>query len=99
MAGKAMSRNCRLCVELGFCKEDDPDPKHSGTLLHRIWTCPALEKHRRAMVPHGLLEDVKKAMRRDGTMSSEDLFLYTRALVASPEGQVEQPPSEETFHW
>ena len=53
-AGMVSSRNCRLCVQLGYCIEEDTDPAYHGTLLHRIWKCPALEERRRQMVPRWL---------------------------------------------
>ena len=87
-AGKATSRNCRLCVAMGLCAEDGRNPLYWGTLLHRMWTCPATAEHRKNMVPAWLLDDVRRAIRADGTMTSAHLALYTRALVASPEALV-----------
>ena len=98
-AGMASTKNCRLCVQLGYCTQDDPDPRHWGTLMHRIWTCPATESIRSKMVPAWLYAEVKRAMRLDGTMAPADLALYTRALVASPAAFLEPPPSHETFEW
>ena len=49
-AGLASSPNCQLCVTLGFCGPDDRDPRHRGTLLHRLWTCSL---HRRRTAPDG----------------------------------------------
>jgi len=98
-AGLVSTRNCRLCVQLGFCGADDPDPVHHGTLLHRIWLCPATESVRREMVPSWLLARVQRAVRQDFTMSPADLAMYTRALVASPAASLEPPPAAETFEW
>jgi hypothetical protein len=86
-------------VKVGFCAEDDPRTKQWGTLLHRTWTCPATEERRRKLVPAWLLDEVRRAIRADGTMTSANLALYTRALVASPESLVTPTPDGETFEW
>lgn len=98
-AGLASTKNCWLCVQLGFCSADDPDPVHRGTMLHRIWLCPATESARKDMVPSWLYSEVKRAIRPDSTMAPSDLALYTRALVASPAASLEPPPKDDTFEW
>ena len=98
-AGKVASPNCRLCVNSGICDANSSDWRHRGTLLHRIWLCPVLEEARRNMVPEWLLDEVKKAIRPDGSMAPDKLALYTRALMRSPEASVSPAPSEETFVW
>ena len=73
------SPNCLLCVRFGHCDPTDPDPKHKGTLLHHMWSCPVLEPERRRLVPPWLLAEVRQAFRADGTMASADLLLSSTA--------------------
>ena len=98
-AGKVVSATCRLCVNLGFCAPDDPDPRYSDTLLHRIWTCPALESERARLVPEWLRTQVWRALREDGSMDPGDLLFFTRALAPSPEASLPTAPQDETFEW
>jgi hypothetical protein len=98
-AGLASSKNCRLCVQFGFCTEEDTSTAYHGTLLHRIWTCPVTESIRREKVPMWLYTRVKQAIRPDGTMAAADLALYTRALVASPVALLDPLPNTESFEW
>ena len=93
------SRNCRLCVQLEYCAVEDTDPAYHGTLLHRIWKCPALAEHRRQMVPRWLYTRVQQAYRPDGSMDPADLALYTRGLLATPATLIEPLPQAETFEW
>ena len=46
-------------------------------------------------MPSWLLADVRNAIRDDGTMAPDDLLLYTRALLASPEAFLEPPPADD----
>ena len=96
-AGLARNKNCQLCVQLGYCAEDDADPKHRGTLLHRIWLCPAMEPFRQSLVPSWLRSQVRRALQSDGSMTPADLLMYTRALVSSPAASLKPPPPTETF--
>jgi hypothetical protein len=98
-AGLVTSPNCQLCVRFGHCAMDDTSLRHRGTLLHRLWTCPVLEQARCRLVPEWLREEVRQALRADGTMAPEDLLLYTRALTPSPEASVAPAPQAETFEW
>ena len=84
---------------LGYCGAEDQDPRHCGTLLHRLWTCPVLEAKRQEMVPGWIRRAVRGALRADGTMAPGDLLLYTRGLVRSPEAVVDPAPAAETFQW
>ena len=82
-AGLATSSNCSLCVALGYCDPEDPNPAYRGTLLHRLWICRALEDERVRLVPSWLLTQARSKIRSDYTMSPADLLLYTRALIPS----------------
>ncbi len=80
-----------------LCTEDDPDPKWAGTLTHRIWTCAVLQEHRERLVPGWLLRSVTSKLRSG--FSPEELLLFTRALMKSPEPRLEPCPADETFVW
>ena len=93
------TKNCQLCCALGFCDESDTDPRFTGTLLHRIFTCPATKTFRDRFAPQWLIDECSRKLRPDGTLSPADLDLYTRAIMASPEPLVDPAPSEATFEW
>ena len=93
------SPNCRLCVALGLCDAEDPNAAFKGTLLHRIWVCPALEKDRIRLVPPWLLRLARSKIKPDHTMAPEDLALFTRALMPSLRPGVSTQPADDTFHW
>ena len=97
-AGLSEFRNCRLCVAFGHCDPADPDPKHSGTLLHRLWVCPVLEEARQKFVPRWLLSKVRAKLAL-GQLCPADLLFYTRAVVPPPEAARRLQPKEETFVW
>ena len=96
---KARSPNCRLCVAYGFCCDDTDDPKFTGTLVHRYWTCPVSRKFREEQVPRWLLNEVTSKLAANGGLSCKDHLLFTRALVSSPAAMVPPPPQQETFNW
>ena len=98
-AGFVTSPNCQLCVRFGLCDPHDPEPRHRGTLLHRLWVCPVLEEQRQALVPAWLLAEVRRAVRADYTMEPADLLLYTRALAPSPAAALAPMPQGATFEW
>ena len=98
-AGMVSSSNCQLCVKLGFCTSDDLDPKHKGTLLHRLWICPALRQERKRLVPRWLLAQVQQSLHEDCTMTPDNLLVFTRALAPSPGAFLLQAPQDETFEW
>jgi hypothetical protein len=91
------SPNCRLCLVLGFCDEEDPDPQWEGTLLHRTWTCKASEPHRKASVPGWLLQEVHGRISSEYTMSQADLLFFTKGLAPSLVPQFPAQPIEESF--
>ena len=96
-AGMVLSRNCRPCVQLGYCTEADDNPAYWGTLLYRAWTCPATEDFRSRMVPQWLRAAVRRSLFPNGKMAPADLALYTRALAASPAASLQAVPTQETF--
>jgi hypothetical protein len=51
------------------------------------------------MVPAWLLQEVHGKLAGGCELSQPDLGLYTRALLASPEAVVDQPPEEASFRW
>ena len=93
------SANCRLCVAFGLCDCMDPDPKHRGTLVHRLWICPVLHATRLQAVPGWLIREARSKIAVDGTMHAADRLLYTRALMRSLVPQVPRQPPQETFQW
>jgi hypothetical protein len=51
------------------------------------------------MVPAWLLQEVEDKLAGGCELSQNDLALYTRALLPSPEAVVDQPPEEASFKW
>ena len=99
MAGLVSSQNCRICVALGLCDSEDPNPLFKGTLLHRMWICKPLEADRVRLVPPWLLALARSKILPDATMLPADLLLFTRALMPSLVPQVPPQPSEASFVW
>ncbi len=90
---------CRLCVAHGLCDSECTDPKFLGTLVHRIWTCPAAEPQRQKLVPSALLRRVASLIGHDYTLPPSEVLFYTRALHKSLEPSVSKPPEQEEFVW
>ena len=83
---------CQLCVNLGYCDAEDPDPRFKGTEVHRLWECQPLDELRRRIVPAHVLQMARAAIKADGTMSPLDRLLFTRAIMPSLAPMVAQPP-------
>ena len=96
---KAHSPNCRLCVAYGLCSDHTDDPKFTGTLVHRYWTCPVTREFREERVPRWLLNEVASKLAAGGGLAPKDHLLFTRALVSSPAALIPPPPQQETFNW
>jgi hypothetical protein len=93
------TRNCRLCVAMGLCDPEDDDPKHKGTMVHRLWICPALHPYRLQCVDAALIREARSKIARDGSMAPADFLLYTRAVMPSLEPMVPKQNPQESFEW
>eukprot|EP00973_Karenia_brevis_P063367 8807706-Karenia_brevis.AAC.1 len=93
------SRNCRLCVHFGHCTPQDEDPKHKGTLVHRLWICPVLHPYRCKWVDPALMREARSKIAVDGSMAPSDLLLYTRAIMPSLEPKVPKQDPNPSFEW
>ena len=50
---------CKLCIDAGFTHEDSDDSRYRGTLMHRIFICPALEEYRQAWAPRWTADAIR----------------------------------------
>ena len=100
-AGLVTSPNCRLCVAAGLCDPLDPNPRFTGSLVHRILTCPATEKFRRENAPNWIWELGLRCTDSNGRVNLDvaDRGLLTRAIMQSPAPAVDRPPAEASFEW
>jgi hypothetical protein len=93
------SNNCRLRVAMGLCDPEDSDPKHKGTIVHRLWICPVLHSYRCKCVDAALIQEARSKIALDGSMAPVDFLLYTRALMPSLQPEIPQQSPFESFEW
>ncbi len=98
-AGMAQSKNCRLCVGLGLCDPEDPDPRFTGTLTHRHWTCTALKDYRQQHVPKWLLDEVEGMLQGGFTLPPKQEAVFNRALAPSVKNFTCMASRRESFQW
>ncbi|CAK0833333.1 unnamed protein product, partial [Prorocentrum cordatum] len=85
-AGLASTANCRLCARAGLCDPQADDPRFTGHLARRVFTCPATEPYRQKTAPAWIQELVRQHTDAEGTLalSPADLALLTRGVAPSP---------------
>ena len=96
---RAGSPACRLCIALGLCSPGDTSARFSGTLTHRIWTCPALSDFRKKHLPEQLHSQVLDLLDDTGQLPGHRIHEFTRALVPSPALDLPREPDDELFRW
>ncbi len=100
-AGLVDTPCCNLCVRAGLCDPQDDSPRHRGTLILRLLTCPATKHYRDRYAPKWITDLADRfSVGGGGLQLPPDVHaLITRGFLRSPAPKIDAAPTAESFQW